>query len=226
MNKELKYINIHTHTAESEQSDAFSIVSLMVGDSLAYAEHSCFSMGIHPWQLEKQHPEELYKLLLQPILHPKLCAIGEAGLDRSITTPIEIQKIIFEKQIQLAERLQLPFIIHAIKTISEILAFRKKYPKGCWILHGFRGNAIQAVQCIQQSIHLSFGHHILHDSDKLINALKSVPLNRIFFETDTAKITIAEVYQKVSILLDIEIDILCKTIAENFNNCFKLKIHG
>lgn len=221
MNLGHQYIDIHTHDAAPTHPGVLRIQSIMAGNPSPADPAAHFSVGIHPWQLENNDPQFLWKQLLEQLDAPHLCAIGEAGLDRSIQTPMQRQISVFEQQIQLAARQKIPLIIHAVRSMAELLQLRKKYPAGVWIVHGFNGNAIQARQCMKLNMHLSFGEALLTASPKLREALMATAPEQLFFETDCAEAAIAEIYRAAADILQMEELLLCRQIETNFQNCFK-----
>lgn len=222
MNHGYQYIDIHTHDAAPAHPDVLRIQSIMAGVSLPEYPEGYLSVGIHPWQIENNEAHLLWQQLLQQLDVPQLCAIGEAGLDRSIQTPMQRQINVFEQQIQLAARQKLPLIIHAVRSMAELLQLRKKYPAGVWIVHGFNGNAIQARKCMELNMHLSFGKALLTASSKLREALMATSPEQLFLETDSAEVAIAEIYRAAANILQMEELLLCRQIETNFQNCFNI----
>lgn len=221
MNHGYQYIDIHTHDAAPAHPEALRIQSIMAGDPMPADPAAFFSVGIHPWQLENNDPLFLWKQLLEQLDAPHLCAIGEAGLDRSIQTPMQLQMAVFEQQIQLAQKRRIPLIIHAVRSMAELLQLRKKHPSGIWIVHGFNGNTIQASQCMKLHIHLSYGKSLLNASPKLREALMASAPQQLFFETDTTEVAITEIYRAAANILEMEEQRLCRQIKTNFQHCFK-----
>ena len=222
MNHGYQYIDIHTHDTATARPDVLRIQSIMAGNPTPANSASRFSLGIHPWQLDGNNHQTLWMELLQQMDAPQLCAIGETGLDRSIQTPMQLQMDVFEQHIQLAENRKLPLIIHAVRCMAELLQLRKKHPSGIWIVHGFTGNATQARQCMKLHIHLSFGKALLTASSKLREALMATAPGQLFFETDSAEVAIAEIYQAAANILQIEELLLCRQIETNFQHCFNI----
>ena len=74
-------------------------------------------------------------------------AIGECGVDRAIETSIELQQTIFEQQIELAEQVQKPLIIHCVKAFDILLFLKKKYKITVPIIvHGYKNKPEQLKQ--------------------------------------------------------------------------------
>lgn len=148
---------------------------------------------------------------------PQIIAIGEAGLDKLIETPLNEQATIFEIHIKMALEHQKPLIIHAVKAYSELLAMRKKHPSGSWILHGFDGKKELAKQLTDKNINLSVGAALLKSNHKISETLASIPLNQLFLETDEqTDYSIEEIYCEAAKNLKMNLEDLKKQLFTNF----------
>jgi len=136
--------------------------------------------------------------LRKALENPVVVAVGEAGLDKLVETPMDIQVEVFKEQAVLAEELRKPLIIHCVKAWDELLIVKKKInPQVQWIIHGFRGNRQLAAQLIAQGFGLSFGRNFNQE------ALQIAWPQHLFAETDEADITIRDVYLRLSDSLNI-----------------------
>lgn len=145
------FSNIHAHDLPPGPD---RVISIEPGDEMD--SEGFYSIGIHPWNTPTSQ-EKMEELRLNAENCSRIVAIGECGLDKLRGAPIEEQLPVFEEQIILASRLGLPLIIHCIRALDHLLRLRKKYPRGRWILHGFRGNAATARQLLAANIELSYG---------------------------------------------------------------------
>ena len=92
------------------------------------------------------------------------------------------QKQIFEYHIRLSEELSKPLIIHQVKTIDEIIFFRKKYsPSQRWLIHGFRGKPTMAEQLLKLGFDISFGPNFNTETMRII------PMKSLFLESDDSE---------------------------------------
>ncbi|MEG1008465.1 MAG: TatD family hydrolase [Clostridia bacterium] len=88
----------------------------------------------------------------------KIVVIGETGLDYHFDYPKELQKEYFIKHINLANKLNLPIIIHARDShddVLKILEYHKVNKKG--IMHCYSGNPIILEEFIKLGYYISFG---------------------------------------------------------------------
>jgi TatD DNase family protein len=89
------------------------------------------------------------------------------------------------------------------------------------LFHGFNGNAIIAKQLTDKGCYLSFGEQILNQV-KNQEVIKQIPLQKVFFETDTSDKPIEVIYAKACELLQIDLEELKNSIAKNFKTVFNL----
>ncbi len=173
-----------------------------------------FSIGAHPWfSSYAVQIDELAQL-------PNCLAIGETGLDRVQGLPFDTQLKSFEAQILLSERVKKPLIIHCVKAFDEVLRLKKKHePTQPWIIHGFQKNASLAKQLIEAGCYLSIGIGIKRD--KVREMVKTIPVERLFLETDDSNISITSVYVLMAEALNISLGNLESILSRNFEIAFK-----
>ncbi|RSD30498.1 TatD family hydrolase [Vibrio pectenicida] len=146
------------------------------------------AMGIHPYFLKSNSMQDLpslYKLFDSPI---ETChAIGECGLDGLIDIDYKVQRKVFGAQIELANNLKFPLILHSRKTHNEVLQQLKKYkfPFG-GVLHGFSGSYQQAMQFVELGFYIGIGGVITYPrARKTRQTAIDLPLECIVLETDS-----------------------------------------
>ena len=211
----IPYIDIHTHVKASKNNIAIYNLGRSEKSGMKYC-----SYGIHPWNLEKDTVEDQLKLLQSYCKKGSIIAVGEIGIDRAIKTSLELQLDIFKRQLLIAELHNLPVIIHCVKAWADMLEIRKQSDnKLPWIFHGFNSNEQVALKLIDKGCYLSFGHKLLSNK-KIQNVFVSIPIERLFLETDSADEKIENIYKKAAELRHICIDYLKEQIHKNFNNIF------
>jgi len=180
-----------------------------------------YSVGLHPWQVDRSSGEEL-AVLENLALHPQVLAIGECGLDRSIETALSEQKKFFIRQVEIAEKNKMPLILHAVKTYSDLLQLKKSRPGTAipWILHGYNGNAEVTHQLVRQGFYFSFGPSLLEDREKINRSLKLVPLDHLFFETDESDVPVERIYTFAAPFLGLAAEELQAVVRANFKHVF------
>jgi len=171
-----------------------------------------YSIGIHPKDIHLHHIENQIHWLKSNITENCL-AIGECGLDSLLPIDQKIQEEVFLKQIRISNEIKKPIIIHCVRKFYEVISFRKKAEQAM-IIHGFNKKQSIAEDLIKNNFYLSFGKAVLYNLS-LQNILRTVPLDKIFLETDNDDFNIEELYLKVSELKAISLEKLNKQILEN-----------
>lgn len=207
----MEIIDIHTHHLYENPFEA--ILNCTPEVYLREGSGYC-SVGYHPWYLSPNATEN-WKLFAQIVSLPHVLAIGEAGLDKLTDTPWNIQQVAFEKQAKIASQLRKPLIIHCVKAFNEIISYHKQLKSDTpWIIHGFRGKKELAAQLLEHGFYLSFGEKYQ------IEALKIVPLNRMFMETDESEVDIQALYERAAIHLNMDSKKLKEEIQQSIKNVF------
>lgn len=210
------YINIHTHFDTGRQIE-------VVSRTFNNASSPYYSFGIHPWEIDKW--EENIDQLSQFIALDNCLAVGEIGLDKLKGPEINKQIAVFKRQIHFSEEFHLPVILHCVKAWNELKVLKRELnPKQPWIFHGFTKSTL-TEEVLKEGIYISIGIAIL-TSPTLQSALKNIPLDRLFLETDDADCSIEDIYAKVSELKNIPLSQLQNQLVENFKNVFTKWITG
>lgn len=204
----MNILDIHSHREYREA------ITNRFPSSFAPKEAQLYSVGIHPWNITPDYRKE-WDLLLQIAGNEQVLAIGEAGLDKQIPLDMELQMEVFKCQIELAEQIRKPLIIHSVRTSNELIQLKKQYsPQMPWVIHGFRGNKNIAVALINEGFYLSFGEKYQAE------ALKATPMNRIFVETDESVESIDNIYNKVAGELSLPDNQFRTQIRQNIKEAF------
>lgn len=210
--------DIHTHQAGQPYS-------LYQKDSLATSGEGVCSVGIHPWRVDLAWEEEITRIQEYVLGNKQVLAIGEAGFDRLKGPDIPLQKEAFSAQASLAARLEIPLILHCVKSHDLLLEYLKsaKNPP-CIIWHGWNQKPELARQLLPFPVFFSFGKPILHSGSNAEKWLKSCPLERVFFETDDSELKIESIYQAASLILQLPEARLAEQVIANWNAISKKKI--
>ena len=156
--------------------------------SIALAEAYDFiyaSVGSHPDDADHVNGKLLdrYRQLAS---HPKVRAIGEIGLDYHYEDVPRAQQIIaFEEQIELAEALKLPVIVHMREATEDAMAIVKRHPDLRGVFHCFSGSADLARWLVDRGWYLGFtGVVTFKNARRALEAVEAIPVDRILIETD------------------------------------------
>ncbi|MHB9097529.1 MAG: TatD family hydrolase, partial [Syntrophales bacterium] len=144
------------------------------------------AVGIHPHEV-KEIDASTYDALRLLAREKKVVAIGEIGLDFFYDlSPREVQLRRFAEQLDLAEELDLPVIIHDRDAHTETLGIlrpRKGRLRGA--LHCFSGDGAMARECIALGFYLSVAGPVTYrKADQLRDVAREIPPERLLIETD------------------------------------------
>lgn len=207
------YPDIHTH--RSPEADGFRIINCSP-DAFTPCPRQWYSVGVHPWSLRQDGVKpEVWEKLREVAVHPQVLAVGEAGLDKLVRVDMETQEAVFARQAELAEEMGKPLIIHLVKATAELLRLRRQLaPHVPWIIHGFRGKKQLAEELLRHGLYLSLGEKFQEE------AVRVVPLSRLFIETDESLAPITETYGRVAAVRRIPLEELCEAVRANVQSVF------
>ena len=142
------------------------------------------AVGYHPESIDDSTVFD-EKAMRELISHQKTVAIGEIGLDYYWDTTFKEQQLaLFERQLDFANKNNMPVIIHDREAHGDTLALLQKYkPKG--VLHCFSGSVEMAAEAVKSGLYIGLGGVItFKNSKKAVEVAESVPIDRILLETD------------------------------------------
>lgn len=257
----LSLIDAHIHLADSAYADRIdfllevarkeNIVALVANSidletskasvtlsirnpSLVYA-----AVGLHPWNAQTADSEEVNQIreLVQEKRN-RIVAIGEIGLDKSYAkTPdhFEQQRRFFEKQLDVAKRMNLPVIVHSRSSAKEVLDIAESYDQKKVLMHWYSGPLEYVKDICDRGWVLSFGPSILY-SKRIREIVSKVPLESLLTETDgpvkyrgpfmekeTTPEFIRPVVEEVARILNKDPRALADQILENFDRFFEVR---
>jgi len=211
-----RYVNIHGHR-QSNSIEEWVMQNLMAKDFPPDdIENGYYSVGFHPYNIGKVNEHETLEKVRLALDHPRVLAVGEIGLDKSLETALEEQLRIFEKQVELAESAGLPVVLHVVRSFNEMLGFiRANQPTIPMIIHGYNGSPQMVEELVKAGFLISFGEALSGEHSKIIEAVQKVPVEMMFLETDEGDLDIREIYHFAAELKGISEDHLRVQIFEN-----------
>ncbi len=147
-------------------------------------DNVCCSVGIHPHHFKDGYDLELINKYL---LHPKVVAIGEVGLDYYYKdeTSKEDQIKLLHDMLSLSALSDLPYIFHARDCFEDIFDILKQYNIKNAVFHCYTDSIDNAKKILDLGYYISFSGIItFKNSNELREVAKYVPSNRILIETD------------------------------------------
>ena len=196
--------------------------------------------GISPNDIP-QNEDELWKQIDEIRIiakNPKVVAIGEIGLDYYWNKDNrELQLEVFKKQIDIANELDLPIVIHTREAVIDTLQIVKENPvKNKGVFHCCPLNRELVKEALKLDFYISFSGVVTFKNSKNADEIISmVPMDKILIETDSPYLApepvrgtrntpanVKFVAAKVANVKGIEIDEIAKTTSENASRLFKL----
>ena len=170
--------------------------------------------GIHPWDAERELPMPDFSA----------CDIvGETGLDYSANASKEAQQELFLKQLNIAEKLEKPVVLHVVKSFEDVMLALKQYRLQGVVFHGFIGSKEQAERATSQGYYLSFGDRSLR-SPRTREVIAMIKIENLFCETDDrTDMSIEEIYAEVAKLRGTTIGDLASEMEKNYIRLFDIK---
>jgi TatD DNase family protein len=152
-----------------------------------------YTLGIHPLYTNQAQEDDIQILesnIVDSLSNPRFVGVGEIGLDYFVEgLDPHKQEFFFNAQLDLAQKYQLPVILHVRRSQDAILKAlrRRNIPSG--IAHAFNGSFQQAEQFIELGFKLGFGGAATYERALQIRRLlKELPLESIVTETDAPDI--------------------------------------
>ena len=144
------------------------------------------AVGSHPDAADEVDEAVLgeYRRLVRE--NPKIKAIGEIGLDYHYEDiPREIQKRAFRAQMQLAQELNLPVIVHEREAHQDGMDIVSEFPAVTGVFHCYSGSVEMAKWLISRGWYIGFtGVLTFKNARKALEVAAGIPLDRIMLETD------------------------------------------
>nr|WP_315395513.1 TatD family hydrolase [uncultured Sphingobacterium sp.] len=214
------YIDIHTHQHHSSETERFDVFNLILNADPDDHYLPPVTAGLHPWHINESDPFKGISILQELLRDHEILAVGECGMDKVISVPLNVQQDVFQKQVSLAKEYGKPLIIHCVRAFDEVQQVLKSENfTGHIIFHGFNKNRELAEQLLKKGYYLSFGSSIL--TGKLDETLVATPLEQLFLETDDAHADIRELYAYAAQLKKISINELKENIIRNYQLVFE-----
>lgn len=150
------------------------------------------SVGLHPSDLyDLNDPHTALKEIEALASHPKAVAIGEIGLDYYWHKERnEFQKEFLHYQLDLAEKLDLPVIIHDREAHGDCLEAVFAHPNVRGVFHSYSGSGESASELVKRGWYISFsGVVTFKNASRLAEIVPTIPDDRILVETDCPYLT-------------------------------------
>ena len=202
------------------------------------------ALGFHPHNAARMRDGDL-DILSQLSQEPKVVAIGEIGLDfyRNLS-PKEAQIEAFKRQLELAETLGLPVIIHSRNADEEVFAILAEWAgrqksQHLGVLHCFSGDRKLAERYIALGFFISLAGPVTYPSSNAAQIVSDIPLDRLLIETDCPYLTplpyrgkrnepayVSFVADKISQIRGLSSGVVAENTAQNAVQLFRLPVQA
>jgi len=199
------------------------------------------ALGIHPWNvnvLKENELDDTLKLISEQHRKNAAAAIGEIGLDYKYETIWEKQLMVFDRMLRLAEKLDLPSIIHSRGTTAQIVDMLPSYNLKRVLLHWFSHPISALYKAVDHGYFITEGPPVAY-SNGIRQVVKKVPLENFLTETDgpvtyrkppyngqlTRPSFIKTVVEAVAEVKNMAVVDVANQIARNFEGFFDIKLN-
>ena len=213
------YLDFHTHSLRhAGREDVLEIVSVHLGKDKKQRKY--FTVGLHPWWTEQPVTTEQRAELEKLLADPHCLAMGEMGLDKLKGPAMDQQMDILRSQLQIADELNKPVIIHCVRATGQLMQVKKEFPGiQKWCVHGYGRHATLGKQLIDQGFYLSLMPGL--PPAKYAQLFDALPHNRLFLETDSMPgVSITGVYEDMVEVTGLQVTELCKQMNGNARDFF------
>lgn len=206
--KPLKYVDAHIHLSDEEYAGKIgeivseaknSNIVALVSNSMdldtsmkslelaeKYAGIVYAALGIHPWSVNNLTEDELQKtseFILNQRWNKAVVAIGEVGLDYKYEKIWDKQLKVFDEMLHLAEKLDLPVIVHSRGTTAQIVEMLPSYNLKRVLLHWFSNPISSLAKAVEKGYYISEGPPTVY-SNGIREVVRRVPITNLLTETD------------------------------------------
>ena len=194
--------------------------------------------GLHPTDVKEDFKDEL-EFVVNSLKTHDYVAIGEIGIDLYWDkSTLDIQKQVFELQINLAKKHRLPIVIHVRDSFKEAIEIVEKLNDDnlSGVFHCFTGDLEEAQRVINlQDFYLGIGGVVTFKNGGLDKIINQINLDHIILETDSPYLTpspfrgkrneskyILNIAQRLSEIYNIDIKNIAETTTHNAYKLFNI----
>ena len=195
------------------------------------------TIGYHPSEVNTITDEDLELLEEQIKSSDKVVGVGEIGLDYHYgKEDSELQKELFRKQMKLAQKLNLPVVIHSRDATLDTINILKEFPQVIGDIHCFSGSVETAKIYIAMGYKIGIGGVVTFKNSNLFQVVEEIGIKNIILETDAPYLApvpvrgkknsskyIPYIAERVSEILNISVDKVAKISTDNAVTLFDLK---
>lgn len=192
--------------------------------------------GLHPMFLAEHRPQHLDQVR-ERLGSGMAVAVGECGLDFFVEDlDPEQQRVYFLAQVQLAREFDLPLVLHARRSVDEVIATVRRVGKLGGVVHSFSGSEEQAGQLWKLGFCLGIGGPVTYErAQRLRRIVARMPIEFLLLETDAPDqpdqwhrgqrnepANLATVAQTIAELRGVGVDEIARATSDNARRVFRL----
>ena len=145
--------------------------------------------GLHPSDAQEEKNVDKALAEIEAMFlsgEKKLVALGEIGLDYHYPeTDKPLQAYAMRKQMEMAERLSVPVIIHDREAHGDVFDIVSEFPRVRGVFHSFSGSLEMATDLVRRGYMISFSGTVTFTNAKKVAAVAAaLPKDRVLIETD------------------------------------------
>ena len=204
-----------------------------------YPENCFAMMGLHPCDVKKETMEKELFHVEEMLEKEKFIAVGEIGLDLYWDkTTLEIQKMSFEFQIELAKKHKLPIVIHVRDSFEQAIEIVENLNDEnlSGVFHCFTGNVDDSKRITDLgNFYLGIGGVLTFKNSGVDKTIEKIDMKHLLLETDSPYLSptpyrgkrneskyIVNIAEKLSEIKGLEIEEIAKITTKNAQNLFKI----
>ena len=259
----MKLVDAHIHLSDDDYSDcvdeivqeakALNVVAQVSNSmdlktsigSLELAEHFpsmvYAAVGIHPWTVNDLTDDQFQgtiDFISKKAKNKGLVAIGEIGLDFKYMNIWDRQLKVFDSMLHLAEKLELPVIIHSRGTTAQIVDMLPSYSVKKVLLHWFSNPISALTKAVDHGFYISEGAPVVF-SNGIRDVVTKVPMENLLTETDgpvrffkppfqgkrTTSAFIPTIVNAIAEVRKMDPESVAEHVRENFEGFFGIKVN-
>lgn len=221
-------INPQTNRKSLEIAEKYPLVKPCLGIYPVQTLQKEIESGDYPMEENKFEIDEEIRFIIKN--KSKFVAVGEVGLDYSMGEDPKSQKLLFEKMISLAEKLNKPIIIHSRKAESDCIDILKSSKLKKIVMHCFCGKKPLVKEIIDKGWYLTAPTSIVRSTQFQENT-SLTPITQLFAETDAPYLSpfkdrrnepafVIESYKKIAEIKRMELSEVTNNIWMNWQRVF------
>ncbi len=192
------------------------------------------AIGIHPEQVHNYKMEDI-AYVAEHLKDSKVVALGEIGLDYHYEKESRAEQIkLLETQLEIAEKENVPVVIHSREATDDVMTCLKKY-KVRGVIHSFSGSLEEAQEYIKMGFLLGINGVITFKNSNIKDVFKKIDLEHIILETDAPYLTphpnrgkrnepkyVKDIAEFVANLKGVSLETLAEITNENIKRVFNI----